>query len=109
MCGDQQIHLLHKCSCYTNSYAPITHSSESTVIALAVFLLRVGAMSKLKKHKISFLNDDQKRLDISINTSHNSNISDKSVIQLVKLLAKQAAEEDYLQSIIQSDQDEVTS
>lgn len=109
MGGDQQIHLLYTCSCYTNSYAPITHSSESSVFALAVFLKWVGAMSKFKKHKNLNQNDNQKRLDISINKSHNRYLSDNSVIQLVKLLARQAAEEDYLQSIIQSDQDGVSS
>ncbi len=102
MCGDQQIHLLYMCSCYTNSYAPITHSSESNTHALAVFFKVVGAMSKSKTHKKLIKNEDQKRLDISINTSHNRSLSDNSVIQLVKLLARQAAEEDYLQSITNS-------
>lgn len=58
-------------------------------------------MSKPKKHKNLIKNDNQKRLDISINKSHNRHLSDKSVIQLVKLLARQAAEEDYLQSFNQ--------
>jgi hypothetical protein len=64
----------------------------------------VGAMTKPKTNKNLIKNKDQKRLDISINTSYNRPLSDKSLIQIVKLLARQAAEEDYLQSIIQSDQ-----
>ncbi len=59
-------------------------------------------MTKPKTNKNLIKNKDQKRLDISINTSHNRPLSDNSVIQLVKLLARQAAEEDYLQSITQS-------
>ncbi len=59
-------------------------------------------MSKLKPNTGLVSNDDQKRLDISINMSHNKVLSDKSVIQLVKLLARQAAEEDYLRLIIRN-------
>ena len=58
-------------------------------------------MSSHKINKKLIKNDDQKPLDISINTSHNRYLSDKGIIQLVKLLAHQAAEEDYMQLIIQ--------
>lgn len=61
-------------------------------------------MTKPKTNKNLILNDKNKRLDISINVSHNKTLSDKSLIQIVKLLARQAAEEDYMQSIIQIDQ-----
>jgi hypothetical protein len=59
-------------------------------------------MSKFKTNKGLILKDGQKRLDISINVSHNKPLSNKRLIQLVKLLARQAAKEDYLQSILQS-------
>ncbi len=61
-------------------------------------------MTKPKTHENLIKNDDQKRLDISINMSHNRTLSDNSLIQLVKLLARQAAEEDYLQLINHLDQ-----
>ena len=59
-------------------------------------------MRKPPKNKNLIKNEDQKALDISINTSHNRLLSNKGVIQLVKLLARQAAEEDYMQSIIRN-------
>lgn len=59
-------------------------------------------MSKSKADINLISNNGQKRLDISINVSHNRPLSNESVIQLVKLLARQAAEEDYRQSIIRN-------
>ena len=57
------------------------------------------------KTKINLIvNDGKKRFDISINVSHDKPLSDKSIIRLVKLLARQAAREDYMQSIIHPDQ-----
>ena len=61
-------------------------------------------MSGSKRNNKLISNEDQKRLDITINTSHNKVLSDNSVIQLVKLLARQAAEEDYMRSITHNDQ-----
>jgi len=59
-------------------------------------------MSRSKTNIGLISNDAKKRLDISINVSHNRPLSNHSVIQLVKLLARQAAEEDYRQSIIRN-------
>ena len=53
-------------------------------------------MSKSETNIGLISNDAQKRLDISINVSHNRPLSRQSVIQLVKLLPRQAAEEDHL-------------
>ena len=61
-------------------------------------------MSKLKEKKTLIRKDDQKRLDIFINLSHNKHLSDNGLIQLVKLLARHAAEEDFARSINLSDQ-----
>ena len=55
-------------------------------------------MSKSEKNKILITNEGNKRLDFSINVSHGGSVSNKRVIQLVKLLARLAAEEDYRQS-----------
>ncbi len=68
---------------------------------LAVCILEIGAVTKHRKNKNLIKNEAHKPLDLSINVSHNRNLSDKGIIQIVKLLARQAAEEDYLQSIIQ--------
>ena len=62
-------------------------------------------MSRSKTNIGLISNDAKKRLDISINVSHNRPLSNHSVIQLVKLLARQAAEEDYRQSIIRNQGD----
>ena len=59
-------------------------------------------MSTFNPDKGLVSNDGEKRLDISINMSHNRPLSRQSVIRLVKLLARQAAEEDYLRSIIRN-------
>lgn len=59
-------------------------------------------MKEPEKNKNLIKNEDQKGLDVSINVSHNRVLSDKGVIQLVKLLARKAAEEDYMQSITHS-------
>jgi len=61
-------------------------------------------LTKPKNNKSLISNEDQKRLDISINVSHNRYLSDKGIIRLVKLLARQAAEEDYMQLITHLDQ-----
>ena len=90
----------HICSRYTNSLRPDPDDSESDTVALAVSFQGYGAMSTFKPDTGRISNDGGKRLDISINMSHNRPLSRQSVIQLVKLLARHAAEEDYLQSII---------
>lgn len=59
-------------------------------------------MSRSKTNIGLISNDAQKPLDISINMSHIRALSNEAVIQLVKLLARQAAEEDYRQSIIRN-------
>ena len=59
----------------------------------------MGTMSRIEEKKTLTGNDGRKRLDIFIKLSHNSDLSDKSLIQLVKLLARQAAEEDFARSI----------
>ncbi len=48
-----------------------------------------------------FKNDVQRSLEIAQNVSHNKILpqSNERLIQLVKLLARQAAEDDYAQSI----------
>ena len=61
-------------------------------------------MSRQKKSINLVRNEGQKTLDFSINVSHNRPLSDRGLIQLVKLLARQAAKEDYMQSILHSDQ-----
>ena len=63
--------------------------------------MEIGALRTPKRNKILIRNEDQKRLDFSINMSHNNMLSNNNVIRLVKLLARQAAEEDYMQSFIQ--------
>ena len=72
--------------------------SGSNHFALAV-LFREGAMTRNNNKKELIKNDVQRQLDISENTSHNKTLSNDRLIQLVKLLARQAAEEDYAQSI----------
>lgn len=57
-------------------------------------------MSKKFNKKDLILNDDLKTLDICEIVSHNKTLSKQRLIELVKLLARQAAEEDYAQSII---------
>lgn len=52
-------------------------------------------MSKVNRDKKLGSNGEQNRLDISVNVSHNKTLSKKRLIQLVKQLARQAAEEDY--------------
>ena len=86
------------CSPYTNSYAPIP-DSESKFFVLAVSFSKMGTMGKVKEKKTLIRDNDRKRLDFSINLSHNKHLSDKGLIQLVKLLARQSAEEDFARSI----------
>jgi hypothetical protein len=59
-------------------------------------------MTKIPRKKKKIENDAQSLLDISINASHNKALSNERLIQLVKLLARQAAEHDYAQSLINS-------
>ena len=59
-------------------------------------------MSKRKTDINPTSNDGQKQLDISVNVSHKGTLSRKNVIRLVKLLARQAAQEDYRRSILHS-------
>lgn len=101
MCAWIKIHKLHICSFNTNSCAP-TQDSEDKFFVLAVYNMETGALKKPQKNKNLIKNGDQKTLDITINMSHNKTLSDKDVIQLVKLLARKAAEEDYMQSITDS-------
>ncbi len=56
-------------------------------------------MTRNSDKKELILGGDQKRLDISINVSHNKALSNKRLIEFVKLLARKAAEADYAQSI----------
>lgn len=58
-------------------------------------------MSKTFNKNDRILNDALKSLDICQNVSHNKALSKQRLIHLVKLLARQAAEEDYAQTIIQ--------
>ena len=53
-------------------------------------------MTRPQKNKNLTKNKGHKGLDISINMSHNRVLPDKGVIQLVKILARQAAEMDYM-------------
>lgn len=59
-------------------------------------------MTQNPKKKKLIENDAQTLLDVFINVSHNKPLSNERLIQLVKLLARQAAEADYAQSIIHS-------
>jgi hypothetical protein len=59
-------------------------------------------MNRFKKDNYPTGNKDNKALEISIEVRNNS-VSNKRIIQLVKLMARQAAEEDYAQSLLQSD------
>ena len=52
-------------------------------------------MSKVKQNKQLASIGGQNRLDISVNVSHNKTLSKERLIHLVKLLARQAAEDDY--------------
>jgi len=59
-------------------------------------------MTQNPKKKKLIDNYAQTQLDIIANVSHNKTLSHERLIQLVKLLARQAAEADYAQSIIHS-------
>jgi predicted DNA-binding protein (UPF0251 family) len=89
------------CSRNANSYAPVD-DSESKLFALAVSIKEVGAMTKRKGKKCLAQDEGKKRLDVSKNVSHNRLLSNRCLIQLVKFLARQAAKEDYEQSLIPS-------
>ena len=52
-------------------------------------------MSKVKRHKRLASIGEQNALDISVKVSHNKALSKERLIQIVKLLARQAAEDDY--------------
>ncbi len=54
-------------------------------------------MSQNPKKKKLIENDAQTQLEISTNVSHNKTLSNERLIQLVRLLARQAAEHDYAQ------------
>lgn len=57
-------------------------------------------MSKVERNKKKLaLIGDQNALDILVNVSHNKALPKKRLIQLVKQLARQAAEDDYAQLI----------
>lgn len=59
-------------------------------------------MSKPETKNDQTLSGDRRALAICLKSSHNKPLSNERLIQLVKLMARQAAEDDYARSIIQS-------
>lgn len=91
------------CFLKAGPFTQFLEGSEGKKLSLAVFSQGSGMNDPPRKKK-TIRNDAADSLDFCPKVSHNGHLSDKRIIEFVKLLARHAAESDYAQSAPHSDQ-----